>query len=346
MGVIVRCATYLYADGFRYAVCGAGTEPVLVDDVTQILGPYTFDEYTTRLAELRTYVWGSSALPTTLPTYAAGVVEARLASVGADAIDLLTFSGPFAVTQYAWRMRHVTTPATSVCLYNGGHGATGFDAATLEILADLYAGGVDVVVMTMPFDGDSSDGLYVATPLNDHDDLAIPEADHSTLGYSALRLFFDPIVQTLNQIASGYTRIAMAGKSGGGWTATVAAALDRRITHCFDVNGSLPQFLRSAISMGDWEQNCPSAFYEIASYEHLYVMSAIGGRTAVQILGERDSTFPNGRECLDVYRIHIERRLALVDSTASWSGLLDPTAGDGWHAFSKAATRTVLEHLT
>lgn len=340
MSIVVRCAL-VYADGFRYAVCGGLDTPREVASIDELMGLPVVDDYDTRLAALRAYVWGTPALPTTLPTYAADVVEARFASVGADKIDLLTFATPFATTQYAWRLRHTIAPAVAVCLWNPGH-QSNFVASSLEVMADLYAGGVDVVSMAMPFEGDNTDGFYGGV-LNDHDDLQAVEADRVILGYSALRLFCDPVVQTLNQLASAYAKVAMAGLSGGGWTACVAAALDRRLGYSFQINGSVPHFRRDS-NVGDWEQSSPGAFYSIAPYEHLYIMGAYRGRTAIQILSEYDSTFPNGRVMLDAYREAIKTRLCAVDPSATWEGIIDPTT-IGTHIASKAACATVLEYL-
>ena len=41
----------------------------------------------------------------------------------------------------------------------------------------------------------------------------------------------------------GDVNISMCGFSGGGWTTTIAAAIDPRIKNSFPVAGSLPVFL-------------------------------------------------------------------------------------------------------
>jgi hypothetical protein len=87
------------------------------------------------------------------------------------------------------------------------------------------------------------------------------------------------------------------GLSGGGWTTTVCAAIDPRITRSYPAAGSLPFHLRpgspnAASSTGDWEQRMETQphFYRIAGYLDLYVMAAIGaGRRQIQILNRFDS---------------------------------------------------------
>lgn len=45
-----------------------------------------------------------------------------------------------------------------------------------------------------------------------------------------MRFFIEPVVLTINYaLTLGYKRIIMSGLSGGGWTTTVAAAIDPRI---------------------------------------------------------------------------------------------------------------------
>ena len=66
-------------------------------------------------------------------------------------------------------------------------------------------------------------------------------------GDHPLRYFIEPVVLTANwAVAQGYADINMAGLSGGGWTTTVAAAIDKRITASFPIAGSVPCSLRLA----------------------------------------------------------------------------------------------------
>src|SRR5262249_54058794 len=87
--------------------------------------------------------------------------------------------------------------------------------------------------------------------------------------------------------------IYMVGVSGGGWTTTVAAAIDPRILISVDVAGSLPLYLRprggpcvKPGDAGDMEQYHP-AFYAIADYLDLYVLGSAGrGRGHLQVLNQ------------------------------------------------------------
>ena len=60
-------------------------------------------------------------------------------------------------------------------------------------------------------------------------------------GVKTMRFFLEPVILTINlALRSGYTRVVMMGKSGGGWTTTLAAALDPRISFSAPVAGSIP----------------------------------------------------------------------------------------------------------
>jgi hypothetical protein len=111
---------------------------------------------------------------------------------------------------------------------------------------------------------------------------------------SPLKFFLEPIAISLNYLqrhgAQGmqYTNFNMVGLSGGGWTTTIYAAIDPRITLSFPVAGTLPLYLRNGGSIGDAEQTLPD-FYRIAGYLDLYLLGSAGaGRKQVQILNQRD----------------------------------------------------------
>jgi hypothetical protein len=85
----------------------------------------------------------------------------------------------------------------------------------------------------------------------------------------------------------------MIGISGGGWTTTLAAAVDPRIRVSVPVAGSLPMYLRTppcatAGDVGDYEQHEPTLF-SMVDYLDLYVLGAYGrGRAQLQVLNQYD----------------------------------------------------------
>jgi hypothetical protein len=78
----------------------------------------------------------------------------------------------------------------------------------------------------------------------------------------------EPAVLTVNYAkAHGYTWIGMAGLSGGGWSTTMASAIDKRIDASFPIAGSTPCAMRNPVGSfpgqkwtggdeEDFEQNC------------------------------------------------------------------------------------------
>ncbi len=63
-----------------------------------------------------------------------------------------------------------------------------------------------------------------------------------TPSFSLAVYFIEPVVRSIN-FATGlksHGLILMAGKSGGGWTTTMAGAIDTRIRHSYPIAGSMP----------------------------------------------------------------------------------------------------------
>ncbi|CAE7378575.1 unnamed protein product [Symbiodinium natans] len=85
-------------------------------------------------------------------------------------------------------------------------------------------------------------------------------------GESTIRYFCEPVILTINYALSlGFKDVVLAGLSGGGWTTSLVAAMDSRITASIPVAGVLPWYLRFARTasgfeatgdIGDYEQIC------------------------------------------------------------------------------------------
>lgn len=96
------------------------------------------------------------------------------------------------------------------------------------------------------------------------------------------------------------------GLSGGGWTTTVAAAVDPRITLSIPVAGSTPKFStplwpqwvpdlpegdgKGEGGGGDYEQMAERPMYSAAGFVEMYVLAALeAGRHQLQMLHEWDN---------------------------------------------------------
>lgn len=64
--------------------------------------------------------------------------------------------------------------------------------------------------------------------------------------------YIEPIIVLLNGVHNelNFSRVDMLGFSAGGWIATVAAAVDRRISQTITVAGGYPLYLRLKIRTG------------------------------------------------------------------------------------------------
>ncbi|HEX5109120.1 MAG TPA: hypothetical protein VFV95_11760 [Vicinamibacterales bacterium] len=179
-----------------------------------------------------------------------------------------------------------------VCSYT----ALGYqDSATV---LELLNAGYDVLATYMPLLTPLQCG---GTPTSSHDDLFDPAMGFRPAGGAhPLIYFLDPVRKSLNRALRkyGYSEVHMAGLSGGGWTTTLYAALDTRITTSIPVAGSLPFYMRSP---SDAEQeDVPEKgndFFRflndgtpvLTGYKDLYLLGSHGaGRRQVQVLNRQD----------------------------------------------------------
>ena len=143
-----------------------------------------------------------------------------------------------------------------------------FPIGARKLVQRVAAAGCDLLLFSMPLDGENRylsnfaglthDGLGKMKPANG----------------SALRYFVDPVLVILSHTRAmrGYTRIAMAGLSGGGWTTTMVAAIEPNVGYAYSVAGSLPNYLRQGKDLGDWEQTGASELWSTIDYLDLYLM--------------------------------------------------------------------------
>lgn len=109
-----------------------------------------------------------------------------------------------------------------------------------------------------------------------------------------MRFFLEPIILTINYAIEhlGYDNVVMAGLSGGGWSTTVASAMDPRIKLSFPVAGSIPcEFDHTS---WDFEQYGACGAKGVtkwpANYTEMYVLAALEpDRYSFQVIHEFDS---------------------------------------------------------
>lgn len=266
--------------------------PELVNyDVAPLIRANTEADVHRLRAELIDAIWPTGGFPHhRLPDE---VIEDAISPLAAEATNLAGVQVLVTVMEYGVDSRAYRFEAdrSEDCLVIYHHGHEERYSSVSGVIVRFIDEGCDVIALNMPLTGGNSqpvvNGPRGLVELTSHDRLMLLESDD----FSPLSYFLEPVAASLNHALSvrNVERVAMVGLSGGGWTTTVYAALDPRITFSAPVAGSLPLFLRAWApydSWGDYEQMHPT-FVHIAGYLDLYVMGA-AGREQVQILNRPD----------------------------------------------------------
>ncbi len=155
-----------------------------------------------------------------------------------------------------------------------------------------------------------------------------------------MKFFVEPVIVFLNYAVAElrYDMVAMVGVSGGGWTTTLAAALEPRIVRSYPVAGSLPLVFGSG---RDYEQT-HHGLYALANYLELYVLGTYGEtRRQIQVLNRYDPCCFGGTEYV-LYEEQV-RQTAQRVGNGSFSVFLDETHRE--HKISEAALDVILNDL-
>jgi len=298
-----------------------------------------------RRQALADFIWGPAGLPLSrMPDELNGSASVPLARY---------FSSHSSTITWTVRMDHgidsrvlVLTPrhltqATTI-IYQQGHEGSAW--AGRHVIDKFLKRGHRIAVLEMPLMGANSRPVvrlrrHGLVRLQDHDFFRL--LDHE-FGGNSIRFFIEPVIASINQlVAGGATRFAMVGWSGGGWTTTLSAALDTRISRSYAVASSLPFSLRRRGELSDYENHLPE-LYELVNYPELYLLSAHGtSRAAIQILNEFDPVAWSGRRGL-LYEDCVQQALSrlggggfrcIIDS--SWVG----------HGISRRAMKEIAQDL-
>jgi hypothetical protein len=294
-----------------------------------------------RRARLIAYVWKGAGLPTRLPRVRTGVSVPPLASLPhVHRVDELSVPLTYGMSSRVFHALPRPPGNGQVAVYHNGHGEPA--GAMLATVAALLQRGYSVLVLAMPFmHWNAPPGRGAAS----HD-----FARRESARFSALTFFLDPVAVAVNHAVAVHrpASVQMIGLSGGGWTTTVYAAIDPRVTRSYPVAGSLPFYLRGAApnvtsSAGDWEQRRDTlpGFYGAAGYLDLYVMAAAGpGRRQLQILNRFDPCCFSGVGHRS-YAPAVAQRAGLIGG--GWDLLEDATHDQ--HTISPYALSVILHDL-
>jgi pimeloyl-ACP methyl ester carboxylesterase len=256
--------------------------------VPDITGP---SDIVTRRTTLINQLWGTSTLPTTLPTVTIGISN-PFPSYNVARVD--QYVAPMSNGQSNTSNLYNANSSNNgrVVILNPGHQGTCDWTAMASgyrmqpVLQALLAAGYSVFAMNMPACGDETSHVALFT----------------SYGNTAMGYFFEPAVQAMNywDANATFSRYDFVGLSGGGWTAPNLAALDTRIKISVGVAGSWPGISLTGINCSEYcgdngvfngsEQDWLN-YYDVAGgYLDLYVMAAYGpNRRHFQILNYNDN---------------------------------------------------------
>ena len=262
-------------------------------DAEQLIDVHDAVDVSRLHSKLVALLWGAPRLPDTLPTiFEEAIDDARYEDIASlQKIDRLTVQMEFGLNSFVYLFSPTLSNGRFV-LYHQGH--RGDFIVSKNQLAQFLDAGYAVAAFSMPLLGMNNQPIvelprFGRLKLTHHDQLKLlsPPSGHP------IKYFIEPVVVVINYLREkdDNAPISMVGISGGGWTTTLAAAIDPRIKKSFPVAGSYPIYLRSNSKRdwGDYEQTAPE-IYSAVNYLELYVLGAHGlGRKQLQIINQFDA---------------------------------------------------------
>ena len=260
-------------------------------DVSSLIHIKNMDDVFNLRSQLINYIWLDEKYPLTkYPKISYDISDSRYDDlVNLQKIDKIEYVMEFDVNSIAYHF----IPQESnneLIIYHQGHGGDFYlGKDTIEFFLER---GYSVLAFTMPLVGmndtpDYNDPNLGTITLQFHSDFSLLESSN----FNPIKLFFEPLVLSLNYIDSeyDYENYYMIGISGGGWTTVIFPAIDTRIKESYSVAGSVPFIFRNIDkNYGDYEQRLPD-MYRITNYFDLYLMAGSGeDRKFVQIFNKFD----------------------------------------------------------
>ena len=247
-------------------VCGGLLGAQAINDGNKTTTDINATNVDAELASLIDIMWEGAGLPTGIPYFnASGSYLTwdfyNFTFDGVDMNNAVWINGSQSTSG-------ISTEVTHLLIWCAGHSANAFNANDGGPLIDftMQYGGYDIIAVDMP------------------------NENHENLPYAR---FFSPITLALNWALSrrSYSNVTISGLSGGGWTAAVYAAFDRRVTRSVPVAGVWPFYLRFSESLypnsiGDYEQQLPNI---TQNYMDLFAMALAFNRESIHIFNSDDS---------------------------------------------------------
>jgi pimeloyl-ACP methyl ester carboxylesterase len=286
-------------------------------------------------------LWEDGRLPTAPPTTVEREIESPIypGLAGVTSVDRLTFSTAYDLYSVI-DLYHAEAPNGRLAVYHEGHGHNVTSPLATEMLLGL---GYSVLVINMPMFGPNVDPDFSTTGRR-HCELEPLEAEDPRL----MHVFLSPVAMAIHYALEthGYDdeHVVMVGLSGGGWTTTLYAALDPRISASFPVAGSLPHDLRGAADVGEFEQLEERPFYRGATFPELYALGTTGGRTQIQALNYDDTCCFKVRGRVREIREYEAEVAEAAEANGGWFEVFVSRVHDG-HQVSAETRDRIAEEL-
>lgn len=329
----------------------SATRPVakaLDFDVGSIIEIHSPEDVLKKREALIHYLWGEAGFPKgKLPvSVKQGIRDSDFVDVvNLKRIDKLTSEMEFGLNSIAYHFIPQQDGGELVIYHQGHRGKFSQGVRTINAFLEK---GYHVIALSMPLLGMNSQPIvnlkrFGKVFIHSHSQMQYlrPISGHP------VKYFLEPVVAVTNYAQRfAFKRIIMIGISGGGWTTTLAAAVDPRIDFSYPVAGSYPVYLRAldpskSGSLGDYEQQV-AELYRLTNYLELYIMGAYGkGRRQLQILNEFDACCFRGTG-FRTYKDIVKKRVQQL-GTGSYDVFLDSTHRQ--HQISPKALEVVFKDL-
>ena len=295
--------------------------------------------------ELIAFLWGDNGLPSNFPlTVAIESIDNRYSDlINLSRLDKLNIKMEYGLKSHVYHFIP-KRPNNRIILYHQGHRGDFYNGK--KQIGEFLDNGYSVLAFSMPLSSPNNQPIIQLPKIgklkltsHDHMKFLSPENGHP------IKYFIEPVVVALNYIEknNSYSQVSMVGLSGGGWTTTLAAAVDTRIEVSFPVAGSYPIYLRSNSprDWGEYEQNTPE-LYSTVNYLELYVLGAYGsGRKQLQVINKYDSCCFSG-EKWGTYK-DIVKKLVYELGAGEFDLFLDDSHDE--HLISNMAMIRILDEL-
>lgn len=249
------------------------------------VSPNNLDSLKTKL---NTILFGTKTLPNNLPDSVIDIEDQFYSDLTKlDKIEQFEIKQKYGINSIGY-IFHPKNPINRLLLYHQGHGGDfSLGKQTIDYFLEK---GFTVYAFSMPLVGKNNQPKIYLDKLGE---FTLDEHEKFKYLENPLQYFISPVITMINySMDKNFSDISMVGISGGGWTTTLAAAVDSRIKFSFPVAGTYPMFIRfrrPTKAYGDFEQTYEKLVLQI-NYLDMYIMGAAGkGRTQLQILNKYDS---------------------------------------------------------